>query len=242
MTALDGVLVAAIALLGLLVIGLLKSHAEILRQLHELGAGRQEGDGHTIPVGLASGASAGTAAHDVAGRTPTGEAAAVAVVGVAHDTLLAFLSSGCLTCAGFWDALGAGGTTGLPAHMRVVAVTKDAGEESESAIRSLASGQTVVMSTQAWFDYEVPGSPYFVHVNGTTGRVSGEGTASTWDQVVSLVSRAAADASRPRAGARFPAGRSGEDRVDEELTAAGILPGDPSLYPTLPPGDGSPSA
>ena len=39
MSALDGVQVAAIALLGLLVVGLLKSHAEILRQLHELGAG-----------------------------------------------------------------------------------------------------------------------------------------------------------------------------------------------------------
>ena len=228
MTALDGVQVAAIALLGLLVIGLLKSHAEILRQLHELGAGRPEETAPAVPVGLTLGGSSGAAAHDLAGRTPAGEAAVVAVVGVAHDTLLAFLSSGCLTCAGFWEALGAGGALGLPAHMRVVAVTKDPGEESASAIRGLASGQTVVMSTQAWFDYEVPGSPYFVHVNATTGRVSGEGTASTWDQVVSLVSRAAADATRSRAG---------EERIDAELMAAGILPGDPSLYPTVPPAD-----
>ena len=234
MTALDGVLIAAVALLGLLVIGLLKSHAEILRQLHELGAGRAEDNGHAVPVGLALGTSSGAAAHDVAGRTPAGEAAVVAVVGVAHDTLLAFLSSGCLTCAGFWEALGAGGDLGLPAPMRVVAVTKDPGEESEAAIGGLSSGPTVVMSTQAWFDYEVPGSPYFVHVSATTGRVAGEGTASTWDQVVSLVHRAAADATRSRAG-------NGEERVDQELTAAGVLPGDPSLYPTLPPGDGAPS-
>ena len=232
MTALDGVLIAAVALLGLLVIGLLKSHAEILRQLHELGAGRDEEPGHAVPVGLPPGGAGGGAAHDVTGRTPAGEAAVVAVVGVAHDTLLAFLSSGCLTCAGFWEALGAGGELGLPPRMRVVAVTKDPGEESEPAIRGLASGQTVVMSTQAWFDYEVPGSPYFVHVNATTGRVAGEGTASTWEQVVSLVSRAAADATRSRA-------RNGDDRIDEELMAAGILPGDPSLYPTAPPGDGA---
>ena len=233
MTALDGVQVAAIALLGLLVIGLLKSHAEILRQLHELGAGRGEESGHAVPVGLAVGASNGAAAHDVAGRTPAGEAAVVAVLGAADDTLLAFLSSGCLTCAGFWEALGAGGDLGLPVPMRVVAVTKDPGEESESAIRGLWSGQTVVMSTQAWFDYEVPGSPYFVHVNATTGRVSGEGTASTWEQVVSLVSRAAADVTRSRVGARSQADSS----IDQELAAAGILPGDPSLYPTVPPGD-----
>jgi hypothetical protein len=156
-------------------------------------------------------------------------------VGAAHDTLLAFLSSGCMTCAGFWEALGAGGAPGLPAGMRVVAVTKDPGEESEATIRTLSSGLTVVMSTQAWFDYEVPGSPYFVHVNGTTGRVKGEGTASTWEQVVSLVSRAAADASRARPG-------TGEDRIDQELLAAGILPGDPSLYPTVPPTDDAPGA
>jgi len=233
MTALDGVQVAAIALLGVLVIGLLKSHAEILRQLHELGAGRGEDNGHAVPGGLALGGSNGAAAHDVAGRTPAGEAAVVAVRGVGHDTLLAFLSSGCLTCAGFWEALGAGGDLGLPADMRVVAVTKDPGEESESTIRGLSSGQTVVMSTQAWFDYEVPGSPYFVHVNATTGRVSGEGTASTWEQVVSLVSRAAADATRSSRG---------EERVDEELMAAGILPGDPSLYPAAPPGDDVPGS
>ena len=233
MTALDGVQLAAIALLGVLVIGLLKSHAEILRQLHELGAGRGEDNGHAVPVGLAPGGSSGAAAHDVAGRTPAGEAAVVAVRGVAHDTLLAFLSSGCLTCAGFWEALGAGGDLGLPANMRVVAVTKDPGEESESTIRGLSSGQTVVMSTQAWFDYEVPGSPYFVHVNATTGRVSGEGTASNWEQVVSLVSRAAADATRSSRG---------EERVDEELMAAGILPGDPSLYPAAPPGDDVPGS
>jgi hypothetical protein len=243
MSALDGVQVAAIALLGLLVIGLLKSHAEILRQLHELGAGRVEDNGHAVPVDLAlGGPTSGAAAHDVAGRTPAGEAVVVAVRGVAHDTLLAFLSSGCLTCAGFWEALGAGGDLGLPAHLRVVAVTKDPGEESESVIRGLAAGQTVVMSTQAWFDYEVPGSPYFVHVNATTGRVAGEGTASTWEQVVSLVSRAAADARRPRVGAKVEAESGHGDHIDQELTAAGILPGDPSLYPTAPPGDSGPGA
>ena len=40
MTALIVVEAAAIVLLGVLVVGLLKSHAEILRQLHDLGAGR----------------------------------------------------------------------------------------------------------------------------------------------------------------------------------------------------------
>jgi hypothetical protein len=223
MTALDGIQIAMTLLLALLVVGLLKSHAEILRQLHELGAGRTEAP-RPVPVDLATGSTTGTRAHDVSGVTPEGETAAVAVLGVPHDTLLAFLSSGCLTCNGFWEALGAGGDRGVPAAMRVVAVTKGPGEESESSVRGLASGgQTVLMSTQAWFDYEVPGSPYFVHVDGPAGRVVGEGTAATWAQVVGLVTRAAGDR------------QMAADRVDQELTSAGVLPGDASLYPTAPP-------
>ena len=235
MTALDGIQATATVLLALLVVGLLKSHADILRQLHELGAGRTEVP-RPVPVDLAMGTATGTRAHDMSGQTPDGEAAAVAVLGAPHDTLLGFLSSGCLTCNGFWEAMGPSEDLGLPAGMRVVAVTKGPGEESESSIRGLASpGQTVLMSTQAWFDYEVPGSPYFVHVNGPTGRVVGEGTAATWAQVVGLVTRAAGDRRRSPDGAHVRRDDSHGDRADQELTAAGVLPGDPSLYPTAPP-------
>jgi len=117
-----------------------------------------------------------------------------------------------------------------------VAVTKGPGEESESSVRGLASaGQTVLMSTQAWLDYEVPGSPYFVHVDGPAGRVVGEGTAATWAQVVGLVTRAAGDRrmARDRGHPRRDGGQG--DRIDQELTAAGVLPGDPTLYPSSPP-------
>lgn len=236
MTALDGIQTAATVLLGLLVVGLLKSHAEILRQLHQLGAGRDEAPAPPVPVDLVRGGSTGSRAHDVSGPTPAGETAAVAVLGATHDTLLAFLSSGCLTCAGFWQALGTAGDLGLPAGMRVVAVTKSPGDESESAVVDAApTGRTVVMSTQAWLDYEVPGSPYFVHVDGASGRVVGEGTAATWAQVVGLVTRAAGDR---HLAWRQPHGPSG-DEVDRALRAAGIVPGDPSLYPTSPPESGN---
>jgi hypothetical protein len=66
----------------------------------------------------------------------------------------------------------------------------------------------------------------------------GEGAASNWEQVVSLLQNALLDAglvdrrgrtqrggvSKPDADARR------EARVDRELLAAGIVPGDPSLY------------
>lgn len=236
MTAVVVVEAVALFLLGLLVIGLLRSHAEILRQLHQLGAGREDAAEPTaldIPAlrpGLGQ-------ARDLSGTTPGDEAVAVGVVGVEHDTLLAFLTSGCLTCDGFWKAFNEGGEAELPEGTRLVAVTKGPGEESPAAVARLAPPDVpVVMSTQAWLDYQVPGSPYFVYVDGSPGRVVGEGTAVTWDQVLSLVGRAVEDRRRPnRAVASRQQEASREARIDEELMAAGIYPGDPRLYPSAEP-------
>jgi hypothetical protein len=80
---------------------------------------------------------------------------------------------------------------------------------------------TVLMSTDTWEDYRVPAAPYFVLVDGT-GRIAGEGSARSWSQVASLIGTASGDAEAAR-GPR-------EERVDDELAAAGILPGDPRLY------------
>jgi hypothetical protein len=250
MTALIVIEAACIVLLGLLTIGLLRSHAEILRQLHELGAGRDgeltggavgSGAGQAVPVDI--GGATGGAAHDLVGETPGGEAAAIAVTGTAHDSLLAFLSSGCLSCAGFWEALAAPGDLGLPPNTRVVAVTKSPVDESTSAVARLAPrARPVVMSTDAWLDYAVPGAPYFVHVSGARGRVMGEGSAGQWDQVVSLATRAREDqlagagtGSADGGGDRRSRDAHDRDRIDQELAAAGILPGDDALYPASPP-------
>lgn len=240
MTALVVVEAMAIVLLGLLVVGLLRSHAEILRQLHALGAGREESTTTPGAMDVVLGPTARGRAHDVVGRTPAGEEAAVGVVGTTHDTLLAFLSSGCLTCGGFWRALGDTRNLGLPPRTRVLVVAKGQGEESESALLELAPpGVTVVMSTQAWLDYEVPGSPYFVHVDGPKGKVVGEGTAVTWEQVMTLVGRATSDRLWQRDhGVEQQVAAEREARIDEELLAAGIHPGDPRLYPPPPPVSG----
>ena len=47
------------------------------------------------------------------------------------------------------------------------------------------------MSSQAWLDYAVPGAPYFVLTDGT---IRGEGAATSWTALASLVSDAIADA------------------------------------------------
>jgi hypothetical protein len=221
MTALVTAETVVLVLLTLLVAGLLRSHAEILRRLSELGAGAP-GE-RTLAEGLAEPRADMPQAVDVAGRTPAGDAVQVAVTRPGAPTLLAFLTSGCGVCQGFWEALGADARPALPGGVDVLVVTKGWEEESPSRIRELAPpGVRTVMSSTAWRDYRVPGAPYFVHVDAS-GRVAGEGAAREWTQVTSLLRDAAADV-------RLAGGRDDPDQVDRELAAAGLDADDPSLY------------
>lgn len=264
-----------VVLLAALVAGLLRSHADILRALESLGVGvgdpssRRAREEDPARVGSVSGASgelhndvvppafrlgatlpaerSSSSAHDIDGVGPGGEALAVAVASAPRFTLLAFLSSGCTTCAGFWTALADPHARGLPAEVRPVIVTKGPELELPAEVRSRApAGVTVVMSSRTWDDYEVPGSPFFVLVDGRTARRVGEGVGRQFEQVAGLVRRALADATGPAehasgtcgsasAGRAFSRGLDGKAREalnDRDLMSAGIHPGHPSLYPT----------
>lgn len=211
-----------LALVTLLVVGLLRSHAEILRRL-----GPPDAPGRGLPEpGTRSGGAQG---RDIAGATLTGGAVVIGVGEGSPPTLLAFLSSGCGTCERLFQALRAGRPGGLPETVRLVAVVKDASAESPARLRALSPAAVpVVMSSAAWRDYGVPATPYFVYLE--RGRVQGEGSASDWDQILSLLRDASADV------------RTGEqpaDEVERTLAAAGIGPGHPSLYPARPRTEGS---
>jgi len=201
----------------------LRSHAEILRALQALGVSLDPDaapQGPT-PVAAPQRAPGAPAVDVVAGVDPSGAPVTFAVAGVEHRTLLAFLSSTCLTCRGFWEAF-ADRRLSVPGQARLLIVTKSVEAESPSAIRKLApSGVHTVLSSAAWADYRIPVAPYFVLVDGATGAVIGEGAAATWDQVRDLMSQSLEDG-RPQ---DRPA------RVNAELRAAGIEPGHPSLYP-----------
>ena len=215
MSVLVAIETLVIVLLTVLVAGLLRSHADILRRLHALDGGGGDASPTTSQLDLAP--TRGRRAADVDGVTLSDEIVHIAIDGVHHRTLLAFLSSGCLTCREFWDAFADDSSLGLTPDTRVVVVTKDPSEESVSAIRSLAPRDIpVVMASDAWANYDVPGSPYFVLVNGPTARVEGEGTGATWAHVRNLIEHAAGD--------------EREVRIDRELLAHGIAPGDPLLY------------
>lgn len=227
MTVVVAVEAVVLAVLLVLVAGLLRAYGTVLRRLHQL----DPGDGRapefavgTPPSRVVESRGDWTAAHDVSGETTDGEIVSVRVVGCEHDSVLVFLSSGCSTCATFWTELAHRSVA--TDELRVLIVTQGPAEESRDAVAALAPPDVeVVMSTQAWQDYEVPGSPYVVYVDGTTGRVRGEGTGQSWAQVRDMVDRAGV---APRDKSRRDADQ--ELEVDRALLAAGILPGDPRLY------------
>jgi hypothetical protein len=217
-TALVLVEAVAIGLLGLLVAGLLRSHAEILRQLHRLGAD-MDPSARPAPARREVGA-----VEDVAGVTPSGDAARFSLGRVGERTMLLFLSSGCVTCAGWWDGLGRGRHREVLPDARVIVVTRDADEESPGLLlERAAAGVPIVMSSAAWDQLRVPGSPYAVLVDG--GQVVGSGAARTWEQLGSFVDQHGRDASIVHLD-----GAARERRADDELRAAGVHPGHPSLY------------
>ena len=276
MVALVVALGVVVLLLAVLVAGLLRSHADILKALHDLGVGVGDPglDGHAEepadpgPVGtrarpvpvttgppLAPDRDA-SSAPTVAGVTPGGDALAVSPAGSAGLTLLSFLSTGCSSCSAFWASFREPDRSGLPSGTRLIVVTKGPEREIPGDVAALASpGLAVIMSSDAWTDYEVPGSPFFVLVDGAQGRRIGEGVARDIRQVSELVRRAEVDAAASAPGTRTREARdvgldgpSRESADDRELRDAGILPGDPSLYPTSledlygPPGARTPAA
>jgi hypothetical protein len=224
-----------LVLLALLVAGLLRSHAEILRRLPPPDAD-PDWEPSTRPEGEMGALSlpdleprVASAASDIVGTSLEGDAVKISVAAGRTPTLLAFLSSGCATCAGFWEALQPARREALPGGARLVVITRDRSTESLGRLRTLAPADVaVVMSSPAWETYAVPMTPYFVYVGGS-GLIEGEGVAEAWPQVMSLLGDALEDAeAAPREDGRRGADR--ERRVDQELRAAGIGLGHPSLY------------
>lgn len=236
-----------LVLLALLVAGLLRSHAEILRRLEDGGgsAAEESSQAELPPI-----RSQSTPAFDIAGTTLAGEPVKVGARN-GTNTLLAFLTSGCNSCVPLWQGLELSVRPRIAGDPRIVVVTKDSSHESPSRLRELApGGVTIVMSSEAWDLYGVQGSPYFIYVDGESGRIRGEGTATAWPQVASLIRDAfydaevatsgggAGDASPDPARRRPTRGLERAQRAADELRAAGIGPGHPSLYGVSDEGNG----
>lgn len=202
-----------LVLVSLFLVALLRSHAEILRRLELI-------DGTSALPQPREARGAVRPAPDLLGTTPDGGARRISLRPGGPDTLLAFLSTGCSTCGRLLDALESSSPP-LPPATRLVVVTKDREVERVRRLRAASGAVEVVMSSAAWTDYGAPGSPFFVHVDGATGTVAGEGSAGTWEQVADLLTDALDD---HRDAVAAP-------RIDATLEAAGIGPGHASLHP-----------
>jgi hypothetical protein len=224
-----------ILLLTILVAGLLRSHAEILRTLDALGGGESPGNLPLVPVrGGKSGQPVPLA--QITGTTPAGGAATVALSGQRGYVLLAFLSTGCLSCRTFWESLD---RPELPSpDIRPVIVTKGSEGESPAEVGRMAPGSvTTLMSTETWDAFRVPGTPFFQLIDAARGVSVGEGSAGNWPQVVDLMRRALADSPRHRGELRRTTRQRLRDS-GEELRQAGIFPGDQSLFENPLPKEG----
>jgi len=229
-----------IVLLAVLVVGLLRSHAETLRTLDRLGAG---GDPNELSLAPRHNHDEGIPqpgpeqavdrpAPDLVGVDPRGEVVAISTTTSSGPMLLAFLSTSCSSCTPFWDSFVHDRMAINDRLVRTVAVTLGPEEESPTRAAKMSATATIIMSSQAWRDYGVPGAPYFVLVDTVTGRVLGEGSAAQPSQLASLVADSTADQAweleRER---KASADLEREIRIDQELMRAGIKPGDPQLYP-----------
>ena len=126
---------------------------------------------------------------------------------------------------------------------RLVVVTQGPEAESPARLQKFVPRDVpVVMSSAAWDAYDVPVAPYFAFVDGGSGAVVGEGAAGTWDHLPAMLDQALADAGRrvargrrhrARAGSRAPRGARGRPaprrgnraRRSEPLPGPGSQPG-----------------
>ncbi len=246
MTLLVVLLAIAVGVLTLLVFGLLRTHAEILRALDRAGISLSDTAAATAtsaatPLASQASGSVSTHAsqvHDLVGSVPGGGPAKIVVSGVEHFTLLAFLSPGCRTCKRFWEAFAVPDLDLPGTNTRLVIVGQDPVHDSESALAQLVPpGIKAVLSSAAWQQYDVPGSPYFVLIDGSGSRVVGAGSALSWQQLRDLLEQALTDAGlatstgEASAVSRHSARRRNrKTRADQALRSAGIGPGHSSLY------------
>ena len=226
-------LAVVVALLAVLVVAMLRSHGEILRRLDRLGV-RLDEDASGAPISLRHTTDRPHGAiPDVTGVDPGGDPVVVSPATGTDPALIAFLSTTCSSCTVFWERLDQTHLYVGDTRYRVIVVTMGASEESPTRAASLARGAVdVVMSSQAWEEFNVPGAPYFAVIDPAVGDVVGEGSASTMEALTTFLQDSAGD--RRWDKQQEFVDRTDADReriIDEELRRAGILPGDPSLHP-----------
>ena len=223
-------LTLVVALLGLLVVSLLRTQAEILRRLDSLGI-RLDEDESSAPITLSSRSASQTPTSEISGVNPSGEPVVKSLQIGQDPVLLAFLSTTCTSCSEFWQAFDSDSMVFHNARYRVLVVTLGPSEESPTRAGKLSKGDVdVVMSSETWSSFEVPGAPYFAVVDSGTREVIGEGSAADMSALATFLGDAAGDRRWDQSNMRDRTDADRERVIDEELKRAGLHPGDPRLH------------
>src|SRR5207244_890152 len=163
-------LTIVVGLLSFLVVGLLRSHAEILLRLDSGPSPTSENGSQSQWRPPSERVSTELAPSDVSNAVQTltveeirGEdldlVSRIVVLPEDRPTVLAFLSTGCLTCGSFFGEFAELKLGELDPPLDLVVVTKSREEENLTRLRNLATDNvTVVMSSIPWEALEVPGS------------------------------------------------------------------------------------
>jgi hypothetical protein len=129
------------------------------------------------------------------GVSPEGRRLEVRLADGGPQVLVAFLATRCDGCEEFWAGIRAG-AEGLPASVEIVVVTKGPETVDPVEVARMASGigsVPVVMSDQAWIDFQVMGYPFFILVDATERCVIGETVGFGWTDIVAMVRSAGAE-------------------------------------------------
>lgn len=132
------------------------------------------------------GSTASTTA--LVGTTPDGSSRSVDLAAPGGRTLLVFLTSSCVTCRDFWAEFRGDLARGLPGRTGVLIVTEDPADERDAVVQELAPDTVpVLMSSTTWRRFGVAAAPFFVLVEGGTGRILAADTAADGAAVLRLV-------------------------------------------------------
>jgi hypothetical protein len=204
---LDVAEIVGLGLLAALCVGLLRTNASLTRRVDALeiaaertrrrqsaGSRTETSQESTMESSVGGGADdddeGGLVSLD--GTSPDGRPLSVDLQGD-DPQLIAFLSTSCGICTSLWERMQSGALAAESPQLRSVVVTKSASLEDTDRVQELTGAGDVptVMSTQAWEDYEIPGSPYFLLVGGDPRDVIGEGPVSGWADLSAIVGRLA---------------------------------------------------
>lgn len=127
----------------------------------------------------------------ISGRSPDGRPMQV-TIDDSGPTLVAFLAAHCDGCETFWHGLGKHEDPILPARLSCVVVTRSPATADADQIARLSADLLwpVVMSEEAWADFQVMSYPVFVLIDGASRSVVAETVGFGWDDVLAMVASA----------------------------------------------------